>query len=501
MEATRPVSLAAPAVIASPRERPQRPLLPELRGRDEGTGEPPSHADEREHRWAGPVGLLCRVCLLLYAFAILGFAWLLKDVTFRALLRNPLVAGYSLTVVVCTLSRYLLAHLYRPVPDRGHRPTVSIVIPAYNEQVVIARTIESCVGQDYPGDLLEVIVVNDGSSDATWQRILEAKARHPALHAVDLGANYGKRGAVAEGIRRSSGEIICLVDSDSQLKPDAVRAIVQPFVDRRVGAVVGHADVANRMTNWLTKMQQVRYYPAFRVFKGAESVLGGAVTCASGCLAAYRRDAVVPFLREWEFQTFLGRPATFGDDRALTNHVLREHRVVYQETAQVETVVPETMRLFLRQQLRWKKSWLRESARLCVHIWRKSPLAALLAYASVGFPLVAPFVVLYAFWGALVGGTAGLWSYLIGTYAFALLYSLYYAFKRSSGIWYHGISFVGVYVAILVFQTYWALVRVRDGRWGTRPSTVRPRPIDQARVTASRSASGAVSVRPAAAQA
>src|SRR5919202_4561006 len=170
--------------------------------------------------------------------------------------------------------------------------------------------------------------------------MLEAKTRWPQLYAVDLGRNYGKRGAMAEGVRRASGDVLLFVDSDSYLDAEAVTAIVQPFADGKVGAVVGHADVRNSTVNWMTKMQQVRYYSAFRVIKGTESMLSGTVTCASGCCAAYRRSVVLPLLDEREFQTFLGRPATFGDDRAITNRILADHRVVYQSSSKAETMVP-----------------------------------------------------------------------------------------------------------------------------------------------------------------
>ncbi|MEX2457523.1 MAG: glycosyltransferase family 2 protein, partial [Actinomycetota bacterium] len=394
-------------------------------------------------------------------------------------------AGYSIAVVVYVLSRFVFALFYRPAPDAGHRPMVSIVIPAFNEQDNIAQTIEASLAVDYPEDLLEVIAVNDGSTDATWERILETKARHPRLFAIDLGRNYGKRAAMAEGVRRARGEVVCFVDSDSFLAPDAVHEIVQPFADRRGGAAGGHAEVANAMRNWLTKMQQVRYYAAFRVIKGTESLLGGTVTCASGCCSAYRRETILPELEAWESQTFLGRAATFGDDRALTNRVLRRGRVVYQASARSETVVPESMRVFLRQQLRWKKSWLRESLYVCRYFWRKNPAAAVLTYASIAFPFVAPFVVLHAVAARVLSGTSdGLWFYLIGTYSMALLYSLYYAFRRQNGLWHHGLSFVAIYMSVLVFQTYWGIFTMRDNRWGTRASTVDHVAVDRERVTA-----------------
>ena len=421
---------------------------------------------------------LLRAVVVVYSSAILYFVWLSRDLTFATFARDPLFAGYSIAVVCYVLSRFVIALFYRPSPDIGHRATVSIIVPAFNEEAGIVGTIESCLTSHYPSELLQIIVVNDGSSDGTWQRMLEAKERFPEITLIDLGRNYGKRAAMAEGFRCSTGDILLFVDSDSYLAADGVHQIVQPFADPRVGAVVGHADVANANENWLTKMQQVRYYAAFRVIKGTESMLGGTVTCASGCCSAYRRSAIAPLMDAWEFQTFLGRPATFGDDRALTNRVLRGHRVVYQSTARAATNVPETLKVFLRQQLRWKKSWLRESMYVASYFWRKHPVAAVLTYASIVFPFLAPFVVLNALGKALVGGTSGLWFYLIGTYAMALLYSLYYAYQRRVNLWHHGMTFVGIYMAFLVFQTYWGIVRMRDNGWGTRTSNVTQTRID-----------------------
>ena len=434
---------------------------------------------------AGVLRGLLKAVIVLYAVAILGFVWLTKDLTFATLSRDPLFATYSIAVVLYVLGRFVVAMFYRPTPDKGFRPTVSIIIPAFNEEEGIVGTIASCIAIDYPAHLTEVIAVNDGSTDGTWERILEAKARWPQLYAIDLGRNYGKRGAMAEGIRRARGEVLVFVDSDSYLEADAVTAIVQPFADQRVGAVVGHAEVRNASVNWMTKMQQVRYYSAFRVIKGTESMLSGTVTCASGCCAAYRRSTVMPLLDDWEFQTFLGRPATFGDDRALTNRILNRHRVVYQSSARAETVAPERPRVFFRQQLRWKKSWLRESMQVVRYFWRKNPVAAVFTYASIAFPFMAPWVVLHAVGGRLLGGQpGGLWFYIIGTYAMALLYSLYYAFRRHDGLWFHGMTFVALYMSVLVFQTYWGIFTMRDTRWGTRDSTVEHARIDQLLVTA-----------------
>jgi cellulose synthase/poly-beta-1,6-N-acetylglucosamine synthase-like glycosyltransferase len=155
-----------------------------------------------------------------------------------------------------------------------------------------------------------------------------------------------------------------------------------------VGAVAGHTDVWNRDHNVLTRMQAMRYFIAFRVHKAAEALFG-AVTCCSGCFSGYRRAAVAPVLDRWVNQRFLGRPSTYGDDRSLTNALLPRWRVRYAPNAQAYTVVPERLAVFLRQQPRWKKSWLRESARASRVMWRKHRVMVLMFYLGVLLPLLA----------------------------------------------------------------------------------------------------------------
>ena len=407
------------------------------------------------------------VCLL-YGVVLLYWIYLAKGLAVGVFLSDPVIYTYSLLVTVYCLARFALAPFYRPASDAGYRPTASIVVPAFNEEDCIELTIDALYASDYPADRLEVVVVDDGSTDATWERILRTKERHPSLVCVQFSHNRGKRAAMAEGIRRAGGEIVVFVDSDSVVEPGGLENVMAPFADARVGGVVGAAEVLNKTENWLTRMQQVRYFVAFRVIKGSESVFG-AVTCASGCFSAYRRSALVAVLPQWEAQTFLGRRATYGDDRALTNYILRDHRIVYQSSAVCHTLVPTTTRRFLVQQLRWKKSWLRESLHVVRFIWRKHPVAAALTYMSVLFPWVAPFVIVHSLvWRGVEGGSP--LFYLMGAYVMALLYSLYYAVARRSPIWWHGLTFVAVYVSFLVWQTYYAVLTLRNTSWGTRAS-------------------------------
>lgn len=380
---------------------------------------------------------------------------------------------YGLVVVSYIVSRFLLSLPYRAPRDVGLQPRVAIVMPAFNEEQVIARSLRSLLALDYPVDKLELVAVDDGSTDQTLARMRAVAAESPRVRVIELGHNQGKRAAMAAGMRATDAEILAFVDSDSSLEPDALHKLMQGFADDRVGAVCGHAEVANVDESWLTRMQVVRYFVAFQVVKAAESLFA-CVTCCSGCFSAYRRAAILPHLERWEHQTFLGSPATFGDDRALTNLVLRDWKVRFAADAVSHTVVPATTRQFLRQQLRWKRSWTRESLILARFVWRKHPVAALSAYAGMLIALAAPVVAVRAIvWMPLVEGRGAPLVYLAGIYLLAVAYGLYYVVRRGryDPRWVYGIAFCFFYLAFMLWQTYWAILTARSSSWGTRPAT------------------------------
>jgi hyaluronan synthase len=212
---------------------------------------------------------------------------------------------------------------------------------------------------------------------------------------------------------------------------------------------------------------------AFKVVKAAESVFS-AVTCCSGCFSAYRREAIMPHLEWWENQRFLGLPSTFGDDRSLTNCVLRTWKVRYEAAAVSHTIVPAGFSQFMRQQLRWKRSWTRESLIVGSFIWRKNPVAALCAYIGMLLPLVAPVVAMRALvWQPIFAGGSFPYMYVIGVYAMAVAYGLYYLMRRPryDALWLFGVVFCFFYLAFLLWQTYYAILTARSVSWGTRDAT------------------------------
>ncbi|MCI3922751.1 glycosyltransferase [Paenibacillus sp. TRM 82003] len=403
---------------------------------------------------------------------------LMRVESFLFFKNNMFMYLYSIAAATFLLSRYLFGSLYRSVPiNLDYTPGVTIVIPCFNEEQWIHRTVASCMNQNYPLDRLEVVVVDDRSTDRSKEEIEKVVERihseadrfqtKERLRYYTMPENGGKREALMEGVRMAKHDLIVFVDSDSFLDPTAILHLVQPFQDPKMGGVSGRTDVENKFTNFITKLQSVRYYIAFRIIKAAESWFDS-VTCLSGPLSCYRKELVLQHADAWLNQKFLGQPATFGDDRSMTNYILRTHRTGYQDAAVCSTIVPSSMRVFLKQQMRWKRSWLRESLRAATFIWRKEPFMALFFYVGLVVPIAAPVVVLYNL--LYVPLTYGIFpgTFLMGLLLMAMMMSLAHMFFRQSRLWIYGVVFCVFYEFVLLWQMPIAWVTFWKSTWGTR---------------------------------
>lgn len=413
-----------------------------------------------------------------FLFVAVLFVMLLRVESIIYFKYNLLLYLYSLIAASFLLTRYLFGAFYRDVPiNPNYTPGVSIIIPCFNEEEWISRTILSCINQDYPVDKLEVIVVDDRSTDGTVKEIektIEMVHREAdrfmtkeRLKMHVLPVNGGKREALVQGVDMAKHDLVVFVDSDSFLDPSAIQHIVQPFQDPRMGGVAGRTEVENKFTNMLTKLQTVRYYVAFRIMKAAESWFDS-VTCLSGPLSCYRKDLILKHKDAWLNQKFLGQPATFGDDRSMTNYILQTHRTGYQDQAVCSTIVPSDMNVFLKQQMRWKRSWLRESLRAGSFIWKKEPFMALFFYIGLIVPIAAPVVVLYnlvyvPLFHHIFPGT-----FLMGLLLMAMLMSLAHLFFRKSKLWVFGFYFCIFYEFVLLWQMPIAWFTFWKSTWGTR---------------------------------
>jgi hyaluronan synthase len=424
------------------------------------------------HRLAYHAWLFLRTAAIVLVVAALVLILVIKQQNLYWFWFDVPVFLYSLFVGTYLVSRFVFALLYRPPRATDHKPSMTVVIPTHNEEDHIERTLTDILEARYPADRLRVIVVNDGSTDHTADKIHKMVERYPEITSIHFEQSRGKREALAAGARLSSDELLVFIDSDSFLERDALKRIADAFVDPSVAAVTGHCDVENRDVNTLTRMQAVRYYMGFRIMKAAESLFDS-VTCLSGPFAAYRRERVMAHLDDWTGQTFMGQSATFGDDRSLTNFLLQDgRRVLYDSRARCTTMVPERYGEFMTQQLRWKRSWFRESLRACTFIWRRQPFMFLSFYMGFLLPLLAPVVVFRAMLLVPLLHHGAPLLYLSGILLMSMLVSSTYLFARRSRLWIYGFHFCLYYLFVLVWQLPVAVLTFWKPDWGTRKGRI-----------------------------
>jgi len=282
---------------------------------------------------------------------------------------------FFLINVLVLLWRIILMFKYRPAPDcdNDSLPSCTVIVPAFNEGKQVFATLKSIASSDYPRDKLRIIAVDDGSIDDTffWINKAAKKLSHN-ITTIKLQYNQGKRRALYHGINKSNSEVIVTVDSDSVLEPITIRSLVSPFVhNKRLGAVAGNVRVLNLHEGMIPRMLDVVFLYSFDFIRAGQSVVN-TVICTPGALSAYRSDILLKVLPEWLDQKFFGQEAKIGEDRAMTNLILREGFLVhFQRNAYVYTNVPTQYRNLCKMLLRWARSNIRETYVMSKFAFRK----------------------------------------------------------------------------------------------------------------------------------
>lgn len=334
-------------------------------------------------------------------------------------------------------------------------PLVSCLVAVHNEEDIIEQCVRSLVGQTYSP--IEVIIVDDASTDATPQLLRQLESRYP-IRVLYLDRNVGKKRALGAGLLTAGGEVIAFSDSDSTWAPDAMEHCVRVFGRHSdVGAVSGHCRAMNADDTLLTRVQDTWYEGQFSVRKAFESYFG-AVTCVSGPLAVFRREAIFNYIPAWEQDRFLGSEFRFATDRTLTGYVLmdkrradrlqeaaegspfleqeypwRRWRIVYSKSARAWTTVPGSPRAVLKQQVRWKKSFIRNIFFTGAFYWRRHLLAALAYYLHVLFVFVGPFIAFrHVIYMPLRGNLESMLLYIMGIVLVGTMFGL--AFRREERV-------------------------------------------------------------------
>lgn len=395
-------------------------------------------------------------------------------------------------------------------------PLVSIVVPVKNEEENIRNCVWSCLAQTYNNK--EIILVNDGSTDRTGEILDKMHKEHDNrnFHILHLSKSVGKKKAVEAASEIAKGDIYAFMDSDCDMALDAVEKAVRVFYfDRKLGALTTHGRVRGAHEgNIFQKFQDVYIDGSCRAIKGAESTFGS-VTCCSGSLSFYRRIAIQDFIHEWAHDKFLGTEFKFCTDRRMTAYVLGTAvqpqvgsndsnktvaepsifatgldemenmkrstdpdfhvkkqskiywNVKYSNSIRVNVGVPTTLTALIKQQIRWKKSFIRSLFSTGGIYWRRPFLISLLYYIQTAMRFVRPYIVFYSIvFLPLRGDFTSLLFWISGIMFTGMIYAVDFRLRNPGDkLWLYRPLFTFITTFIYTWFLVYAALTIRNRSW------------------------------------
>jgi len=286
-------------------------------------------------------------------------------------------------------------------PEPTSYPTLSILVPAYNEEKVIAKTIDGLLDTNYPDK--EIIVIDDGSTDDTLKIVNRYKNQVKVLHKE----NGGKASALNHGIAFAKGEIVAIVDADTIVGRNALKHLVKGFSsDKNVAAVAGNIKVRNRV-NWLTWSQALEYVAGIEIIRRAFDFFGS-ITIVPGALGAFKKIALE------DVGTY--HKDTLVEDFDATIKVLKSGFVISGSTTSTAyTEAPQSFHDFYKQRKRWYRGNLQVLSRHAETLF--NPRYAFLY--RIAFPFMIISMVVLPFAGLVVVATS-IYEILIGDWIFVV---------------------------------------------------------------------------------
>jgi len=397
---------------------------------------------------------------------------------------------YGVLVVTHFLLQTLFAHLAwrrslraAEAPDDGWLPSVDVVVACYNEDPDrLDACCQALLEQDYHGEM-HAYLVDDGSGNR--EALLPVYDRYAELPGWEIllpEDNAGKRHAQDLAVRFCRSDLIITIDSDTEIDSDGVRVIVQPFRDQRVGAVTGDVGVSNASVNLLTRLIHMRYWVAFNQERAAQGYFG-TVLCCSGPFAVYRRSALSEVWSRYISQTFRGIRCTYGDDRHLTNLVLsRDYLALFEPRAHAITHAPTTLREYLKQQLRWNKSFYRELLWTLPFVLRRPPYLLFEVITQTMLPLLLTLAVGSALTTTMFVRPGYFIHYLAAVVVMALIHCAYGAWRNRDPRFMLFVLYGFLHAGLLIPIRVRALSTLTDNRWGTRTQPAKGKRQDDIQV-------------------
>jgi cellulose synthase/poly-beta-1,6-N-acetylglucosamine synthase-like glycosyltransferase len=315
-----------------------------------------------------------------------GTLWVIVHFLAIVVFINRYIAGVALRVI--------RAKRWDEARD-DYEPTVTAVVPMFNEGPAIRETLQSLLDSHYPHAKFRIICVDDCSTDDSYEHARAvAKKSNGRLKILRNRANLGKRRSIIRATREAESEIIVSVDSDVVVDKEAIRQLVRRFTDDRIAAVGGWVDVRNKHDNWLSRMQVVKYWYGYFFLKNLEWGFRR-IMCLSGCLTAYRKRVLVELEPVLENRSMFGVPIKYGEDRFLTRQIIKAgYLTTMTLEARARTFVPTTLASYFSQQLRWRRSNIVDYFGGFSHVWRMNPIIAIHFFSLFALLLIYPIAVM-----------------------------------------------------------------------------------------------------------
>jgi hyaluronan synthase/N-acetylglucosaminyltransferase len=348
--------------------------------------------------------------------------------------------------------------------------SVTVVIPCYNENPQLLESCLQSINNQKISGKLNTIVIDDGSRNI--EELLPVLNTYKAMPNFDVyifEKNKGKRMAQKLGFDKATGDIIVTIDSDTIIDPvNGINIMLKQFKNQDVGAITGDIKVLNKNDNFLTKLILYRYWLAFNQERAAQSNFD-AVMCCSGPFSAYRRSIIEKVKDQYISQTFLGHVSTYGDDRHLTNLILQDNHIVrFEKNAIAYTHVPSSIKTYVKQQIRWNKSFYREL------LWtlKNVPTKHFYMTYDMIMQLILPYISIVATIGIVYAAlfislkTALIWVILLSTVT--VLKSTHGAYRTRELGFFLFLTYGFVHTIFLVPSRFYAILTLKENGWSTR---------------------------------
>ncbi len=356
------------------------------------------------------IGILC--ALAIYSAINLQHFIINAQTTF---LRYGAILIMSFTLII--ILRYLLLLFFsvlksikssvKPVNTATNVFKVSIIVPAFNEEMVIVKSIQSLMKQSYP--FIEIIIVDDGSTDQTYKlaKKLEFDKGNRSL-VVLKKPNGGKAKALNFGMEKSTGDLIMVVDSDSKISDDAVELMVDYFNDQEIGAVAGSVFISNRV-NTLTKLQALEYIEGLNMVRNGQAFFR-LVSIIPGPIGMFRKSAL---LEVGGYDS-----DTYAEDADLTMKLIgKGYKIEFEADAVAYTEAPEDLLDLIKQRYRWTRGILQSLGKHKSRLWRifeRPSISIVLWYMlfeAIFWPIFDIFGTLFCLYVAYLFGESSLLFY------------------------------------------------------------------------------------------